>query len=174
MFQEYLKIPKKRIAVLIGEKGKVKREIEKLTSTKLRIDSDEGDVIISSEESIDVFNTKPVIQAIGRGFNPQIALNLLDEENVLEIIDITDFSLKSKKKLLRLKSRLIGTQGKARKTIEILTKTDICVYGKTVSVIGMQENANLAKRAIVNLLQGSKHGNVYNFIERNKKIDKTL
>ena len=169
MFQESMKIPKRRIAVLIGERGKIKREIEKQTSTYLTIDSDEGDVVISSEESINIFNAKPITQAIGRGFNPKIAFNLLDEENVLEIVDITDFSFKSKKKLMRLKSRLIGSQGKARKTIEILTHTDISVYGKTASIIGTQENSHLAKKAIINLLQGSKHGNVYGFIERSKK-----
>ncbi len=169
MFQEGLKIPKKRIAVLIGEKGKTKREIERFTSTKLTINSEEGDVIIESQESINVFNTKPIIQSIGRGFNPEIALNLIDEENILEIIDITDFSKKSKKDLIRLKSRLIGTNGKARKMIEMLTHTEICVYGKTVSIIGEHDNVHLAKRAITNLLQGSKHGNVYGFIEKTKK-----
>lgn len=169
MFQEGLKIPKKRIAVLIGEKGRIKREIEKFTSTKLTINSEEGDVIIESQESLNIFNTKPIILSIGRGFNPKIALNLIDEENILEIIDITDFSKKSKKDLIRLKSRLIGTNGKARKMIEMLTHTEICVYGKTVSIIGEQDNVYLAKRAITNLLQGSKHGNVYGFIERTKK-----
>lgn len=174
MFQECIKIPKRRIAVLIGEKGKVKRELQKLTSTTLKIDSDEGDVTIISEESIDVFNTKPIVQAIARGFNPEIAFKLLEEENCLEIIDITDFSLKSKKKLIRLKSRIIGAKGKARKNIEMLTHTDISVYGKTVSIIGTQENTYLAKRAIQNLLQGSRHGKVYGFIERSKKLDKHL
>ena len=174
MFQECIKIPKRRIAVLIGEKGKVKRELQKLTSTTLKIDSDEGDVTIISEESIDVFNTKPIVQAIARGLNPEIAFKLLEEENCLEIIDITDFSLKSKKKLIRLKSRIIGAKGKARKNIEMLTHTDISVYGKTVSIIGTQENTYLAKRAIQNLLQGSRHGKVYGFIERSKKLDKPL
>lgn len=169
MFQEGLKIPKKRIAVLIGEKGKTKREIEKFTSTKLTINSEEGDVIIESQESLNVFNTKPIIQSIGRGFNPNISLKLIEEDNILEIIDITSFSKKSKKDLIRLKSRLIGTNGKARKMIEMLTHTEICVYGKTVSIIGKQDNVYLAKKAITNLLQGSKHGNVYGFIERTKK-----
>src|SRR3989338_5457047 len=169
MFQEGLKIPKKRIAVLIGEKGRIKREIERFTSTKLTINSEEGDVIIESQESLNIFNTKPIIQSIGRGFNPKIALRLIDEENTLEIIDITDFSKKTKKDMIRLKSRLIGTNGKARKMIEMLTHTEICVYGKTVSIIGEQDSVYLAKRAITNLLQGSKHGNVYGFIERTKK-----
>src|SRR3989344_2807994 len=169
MFQEGLKIPKKRIAVLIGEKGKTKRKIERTTSTFLTINSEEGDVLVTSEESLNVFNTKPIISAIGRGFNPEVALNLMDEENILVIIDITEFSKKSKKDMIRLKARLIGTNGKARNMIEMLTHTEICVYGKTVSILGEQDNVYLAKKAITNLLQGSKHGNVYGFIERTKK-----
>ncbi|MBI4159220.1 RNA-processing protein [Candidatus Woesearchaeota archaeon] len=175
MLQEGLKIPKKRIAVLIGEKGKTKKKIERATSTRIIVNSEEGDVIIESEESLNIFNAKPIIQSIGRGFNPSIALRLAEEENMLEIIDITNFSKKSKRDLIRLKARLIGTNGKARKMIEMLTHTEISVYGKTVSIIGEQENTYLAKRAIQNLLQGSKHGNVYGFIERNKsKLDKHL
>ena len=50
-----------------------------------------------------------------------------------------------------------------------MTNTSICVYGKTVGIIGKQENTSLAEHAIINLLQGSKHGNVYAFIEKQKK-----
>lgn len=171
MFQEVLKIPKERIAVLVGVKGKTKREIERKTHTRLRIDSDEGDVMVAAEESIDVFTAKPIIQAIARGFNPQAALLLLDEETSLEIINLTDFSKKSKNRLRVIKARLIGSKGKAKKSIEILTHTDIEVYGKTCTILGLQEDVLLAKQAVINLLQGSKHGNVYAYIERQKRLN---
>ena len=48
MASEYryeLKIPKDRIAVLIGKNGEVKREIEELTESRIEIDSKEGDVV---------------------------------------------------------------------------------------------------------------------------------
>lgn len=170
MFQETLKIPKERIAVLLGVKGKTKREIEKQTRTRLKIDSLEGDVLIAGEDSLNVFTTKPVIQAIARGFNPSAALRLLDEENCLEILDITEFSKKSKNRLRVMRARLIGSKGKAKKSIEILTHTDIEVYGKTCSILGLQEDVLLAKQAVINLLQGSKHGNVYAFIDRQKRL----
>src|SRR3989344_5664660 len=170
MFQEVLKIPKERIAVLVGVKGRTKREIEKKTRTRLSIDSDEGDVMLTAEESIDVFIAKPIILAIGRGFNPQAALHLLDEDTQLEIIDITDFSKKSRNRLRVMKARLIGSKGKAKRSIEVLTHTDIEVYGKTCSILGLQEDVLLAKQAITNLLQGSKHGNVYAFIDRQKRM----
>ncbi|SRR3989344_1605091 len=170
MYQDEIKIPKDRIAVLLGIKGKVKREIESRTKTKLKVDSREGDVFISSEDSLSIFTAKPIIQAIGRGFNPNLALKILEEENSFELIDITDFSRKSKSRLQVLRSRIIGTKGKARRLLELLTHTDIEVYGKTIGIIGLQEDVAIAKQAITNLLQGSKHGNVYAYIERQKRM----
>jgi len=173
MFEDGIKIPKDRIAVLVGVKGKTKREIERRTSTKIKINSEEGDIIISSEDSLAVFTAKLIVHAISRGFNPLIALKLLDEENCFELVNIDDFAKKSKKRLITLRARLIGSSGKCRKLIEILTHTEIQVYGKTAGIIGLQENVFLAKHAIINLLQGSKHGNVYAYIDRQKRLKST-
>ncbi|HLC58011.1 MAG TPA: KH domain-containing protein [Candidatus Nanoarchaeia archaeon] len=170
MYQDELKIPKDRIAVLVGVKGSTKRDIEKKTNTKIKVDSKEGDVFIFSEDSLAIFTAKLIIQAIARGFNPAIALKLLEEDYCIEIIDITAFSRKSKKRLQVLRARLIGSQGKARKLIEQLTNTDIEVYGKTTSIIGLHHDVMLSKQAVLNLLQGSKHGNVYAFIEKQKRM----
>jgi len=166
---EQLKIPKERIACLIGKNGFEKRDIEEKTKTKLIINSEEGDVIIEGE-SFNCYNCKRIIKAIGRGFNPKIALMLLEENCYFELINLEDYCRNSKNDLRRIKARLIGAQGKAWKTIEKLTNTEISVYGKTVGIIGLQEEVMLAKKAIKNLLQGSKHGNVYAFIEKHKSL----
>ena len=163
---DQLRIPKERIPMLVGTKGATKRKIEKLTNTKIKINSEKGDVIIEGE-SIDQFNCLNLIKAIGRGFNPEIALKLLEENNNLEIISVEEFS-RNKKDLIRIRSRLIGTDGKARKSIESMTNTNIVVYGKTVGIIGKIEDVMLARQGIINLLQGSKHGNVYSYIEKQK------
>jgi|SRR3989344_1917003 len=164
---EQLKIPKERISVLIGAKGSMKRKIQKLTNTKLMINSEEGDVFIDGD-SLDVFNCLNVIKAIARGFNPDIALKLLDEDVSLEIISLDEFS-RNKNDIIRLKSRLIGTEGRARTHIEELTNTNIAVYGKTVCIIGNVDDVFIARQGIINLINGSKHGNVYLFIEKQKK-----
>ena len=70
---------------------------------------------------------------------------------------------------MRLKGRVIGEQGKARRTIENLTETDISVYGKTVSIIGEIEHVSVAKRAILSLLSGSPHSRVYSWLEKKRK-----
>ncbi|MEK6826272.1 MAG: RNA-processing protein, partial [Nanoarchaeota archaeon] len=87
-------------------------------------------------------------------------------ENNIEIINIKDFAGKSEKKLVRIKARLIGTKGKARRVIENMTNTEIVIYGKTISIIGKVENVDVAKRGTEILLRGAPHGNAYKYIER--------
>jgi len=166
-----LRIPKERVAVLIGTKGEIKKRIEKETSTKLDIDSEEGDVAISGDDSVKLFTAREIVTAIGRGFNPKIALKLLKFEYVFELININD-SAKSKQDLQRLKGRIIGQEGKSRKVIESLTDCEICVYGKTVGIIGPAEEIDNARKAIEMLINGSKHGNVFSFLEKQKKEKK--
>jgi ribosomal RNA assembly protein len=167
-----IRIPKERIAVLIGKKGETKRKISKLTNTTIKINSEEGDIIINGENGLDVYIAKKIINAIGRGFNPEIALKLLEEDCDMEIINVHNFSRKTRNDLTRIKARLIGRSGKVRELLEQLADIDISIYGKTVSIIGNQFNLNIARHAIINLLQGSKHGNVYSYLEKQKKIKK--
>ena len=91
-----IRIPKERIAILIGKKGETKRKIAKLTNTKLQVNSKEGDIIIYGEYGLNVYFAKKIINAIGRGFNPDIALTLLEENKDIEIINIHQFSRKTK------------------------------------------------------------------------------
>ena len=166
MYSEELKVSKERIPILIGKNGTTRRQIEARTKTKLRVDSKEGDVQISSEEPINLYVAKLVVTAIARGFNPELSLLLLREDMGLEIIYLPDVIGKNKNKVLRQKSRIIGTDGKSKKTIEELTNTNISVHGKTISVIGLFNDALVARKAIEKLVQGSKHGNVYRWIEK--------
>lgn len=171
MLEEYaneLRISEERVAIAIGKKGTTKRLIEKKTKTKVMI-SREGDVIISGADAVMRYVASLIVRAIGRGFNPHIALLLLDEANALEIVEMKELSKGSKKKLIRIKSRLIGEQGKARMMLESLTDTHISIYGKTVAVIGGVADVLVAKQAIEKLLKGSPHGNVYRFISQLKK-----
>ena len=170
MFSYEIKIPKNRVAVLIGKKGFVKRNIQRLTNTRLVIDSKEGDVTIESEDSFAAYNTQSIIRAIGRGFNPNIALMLINEDYSLEVLDITEFTGKSDRKIKRIKARIIGTKGKAWKMIERLTGCYLSVYGKTVSIIGPVDNVVLARQAVEDLLKGAPHANVYKYVQDKKRL----
>lgn len=158
-----IKIPKARVAVLIGKKGESKKEIERLTKTKLNI-SGEGYVIISGG-GLESYLTLSVIRAIGRGFNPKIALKLLKADYILDLIDIKDYTKKSRKKFIRIKGRLIGKKGSVWKKVEEKTNTNISIYGKTIAIIGRFDDVDIAKRAFEKLLRGAPHGKVYKFID---------
>lgn len=164
------RIPKDRIAVLIGKDGATKKQIEGLTHTHLDVDSKEGDVFIKGADAIDLFSTREIVKAIARGFNPEIALSLTKQDNVLEVIALSEFvNTDNKNAMGRIKGRVIGTDGKTRRIIEELTLTHLCVYGKTISLIGEPANVAAAKKAVESLLSGSPHASVYSWLERQAK-----
>jgi len=172
--QEYsydLKITKERIAVLIGTKGQIKQDLEKETGCRINVDSKEGDVNISGKDAIMLFALREVIKAVARGFNPDIARQLLKQDYILEIIPLNDYS-REKSHQQRLKGRVIGMEGKARNTIEALTECSISVYGKTIAMIGTVEMSSICRKAVESLLSGSPHANVYKWLERQRRLMK--
>ncbi len=166
-FQYELKMPKDRVAVLIGRKGKIKKELEESTGTKLSIDSKEGDVFIRGNDALKLYTAKEVCTAIARGFNPEVSQLLLKQDYSFELIRMDNF-VKTKNSQIRLKGRVIGKEGKSRRTIETLTETSICIYGKTIGIIGRSANVSIARRAVESLLSGSPHSNVFHWLEKNR------
>ena len=160
-----LKIPKKRVAVLIGEKGRDKRKLEKLTKCKVTVNS-EGEVEIEGEESLNCYTCQNICKAIGRGCKPSTAFSLVNDENCCEIIDITDYSGKSKDKMKRIKGRIIGKEGKVRKILEKITDVNVVVYGKTVCITGDIEEVAIVREAVHDILKGAPQGPVYGVVQR--------
>ncbi|MBO7719526.1 MAG: RNA-processing protein [Methanosphaera sp.] len=167
---EYLKIPKDRVGVTIGKNGKIKHQLEIITKTELKIDSETGNIAISStdetEDPLAIWKARYMIKAIGRGFNPEIALRLDNEELILEIINLQDYVGKSKKALVRQKGRIIGKGGRTRQIMHDMLDVEISIYGKTVSLIGKIENVQMAKEAINMILEGSRQKSVYAYLEK--------
>lgn len=163
-----LKIPLARVAVVIGKGGNVKKDIEEATGTKLQIDSAEGDVFITGEDALGLYTAREVITAIGRGFNPELAKLLLRQDYASEQVEIEDYA-KTKRHEIRVRGRVIGAEGKARKVIEELTDCHVSVYGKTITIIGEIESVGTCKRAIEKLLGGSQHSSVYRWLEKQRK-----
>lgn len=171
-FAYELRIPRERVAVLIGKKGEVKRAIEHLTKTKLEVGSDEGEIRITGKDALLLFIAREIIRAIARGFNPEVAQQLLKSDYGFELISIVDFA-RSPNDLERLRGRVIGEGGKSRRTIEELTQTNLCVFGKTVGIIGPADYISDARRAVESLLSGSPHAHVYRWLEKRRKERKS-
>ncbi|MFA5141484.1 MAG: KH domain-containing protein [Candidatus Woesearchaeota archaeon] len=161
------KAPKIRIAVLIGKSGETKKKIEETTHTKLIIDSKEGDVTIEGSDPLGLLSAREIVKAVGRGFNPEVALLLLKPDYILNMINLNDFT-KNANTLNRIKGRVIGKDGKTRNIIEDHTETYISVYGKTIAIIGEPENVTTARKAVEALLTGSPHASVYKWLEKKR------
>ncbi|KCZ71996.1 KH domain protein [Candidatus Methanoperedens nitroreducens] len=166
---EHIKIPLERVAVLVGPKGSVKELIENKSTATLNIDSQSGDVeITEAKDPIKGLRTREVINAIARGFSPEKALRLFDDDLLMfETIDLSNIA-RSEKDLQRIKGRIIGKAGKTREVFENLTSAQISVYGKTICLIGYPEQNAVARAGIEMLLEGSTHGPVYKFLEKKK------
>ncbi|NPA86388.1 MAG: RNA-processing protein [Candidatus Diapherotrites archaeon] len=173
--EEEVRIPRERVGVLIGKKGKTRKRLERIADVKINVDSKTGEVRIRGSKETDpltFMRMVKVVKAIGRGFDPDTALKLLQDDYYLEVINLKEHL--GRKAIQRQKARLIGTGGSARKRLEALTDTDIRIYGHTVSIIGDYESVSLAKRAIRRLaLEGSPHSVVFRELEMERKRKKT-
>ncbi len=170
----FVRIPKERVGVLIGPEGKVKHDIEERLLVKLEIESEGGGVeIILAENNTDpsvLFRAKDVVTAIGRGFSPDEAFRLIrNEDAVFDFIDLRAVFGRSDSDIRRVKSRIIGMNGKTRRTIEELTEADAVVYGHTVGFIGTFEQVDAARNAVQMIIQGSEHHTVYAFLQKKRR-----
>ncbi len=165
---KYLKIPMDRIGVLIGQKGENKKDIEERTGLKINIDSKAGEIVIDDHEIDDplmVIKTENIIKAIAKGFSPEKAMVLMNDESDFFVFDLYDYVGKKESHVRRLKSRVIGKEGKTKRVLEELIDAKISIYGHTIAIIADLERMNILKKSVDMLLTGSKHATVYRFVE---------
>jgi ribosomal RNA assembly protein len=170
----YIKIPGDRIGALVGPEGTVKSVIERKLSVHLEVDSENGTVQITvpqtAEDPTVLFRAKEVVTAIGRGFAPEHAFRLLDDDEIMfELIDLRETVGRSPSDLKRLKGRVIGKEGKTRRIIEELSEANISVYGHTIGIIGYPDQSAIAREAVRMLIRGSLHGTVYRFLHKKRR-----
>jgi len=168
----YLKIPKERIGVLIGKNGEFKDRLEKRCRLTLQIDSETGDVTIPEETTQDPYlalKAGDIVKAVARGFSPERSMVLLNDDYYLAVLDIRDYVGKSSKHIHRIRSRLIGSDGKTRRLIEELGEVELSIYGNTVGIIGDMYSIEIGKTAVDMVLSGSEHSSVYSYLENKRR-----
>lgn len=175
MRQGLPRIPKDRIAVLIGSKGTTAKALRQASGAKeFHIDSESGDVEVvwgdpGSYDPIKAMKFPDVIKAIGRGMAPNAAIRLLEDDHFFEMVDLKDFVGKRSQQQRRIRARIIGSQGKIRRLIENLTDVEITIYKSTVVLVGDSDGLALARQAVEMIAGGSEHGSVLSFLERSRK-----
>lgn len=171
MTEETVKITNERLGVLIGPKGATKKKIEHITKTSLDIDSEEHSVTVQAKDPANpmgFYSALNIVKAIGRGFSPENALLLADDENTLAIVLIPEFAGSNENQVSNKKARVIGRDGAIRSQLEERTDTRISVYGKTVSIIGRPDDVELCRRGIEMILSGARFESVWRVIQRRR------
>ena len=165
----FARIPEDRVGVLIGPGGSTRRTIAERTRSEVEVDAAEGEVRLASPDTdpLAALRARDIVLAIGRGFSPARALRLLRENTFLRVVDIKEATgHREKAALRRIRSRVIGTRGRARERIEELSGCSVSVYGSTVALIGDEGQLERAGRAIELLLRGSEHSTVFHLLAR--------
>lgn len=159
-----VRIPEDRVAVLIGEGGETKEDIAKMTECDLEV---QDNLATIEGDPLDEMNAVNVVKAIGRGFNPDKALRLIEKDVMLHLMELNDYA-DTENSRNRLKGRVIGRDGETRRHLEKESHVDISVYGKTVGIIGKAQNIEIVSEALRMLLNGSSHATAYDYLEKNR------
>jgi ribosomal RNA assembly protein len=150
--------------ILVENINKIKKAIPVIENKiKVSLQPDKDKVIVKGSE-YNEFLVEEIILAIDFGFQIEDALLLKNEDFVLEFIDIKSHT--RRRNLKDVRARVIGTKGKARKTIENLTGSVIVIKENRVGVIVDNNHLDATIQAIESLIQGSKHGNVFAYLEK--------
>lgn len=145
--------------------------IKEILKNKARLEKELKSKILLKDRTVFIdsnpyneFESQRVFDAINLGFSVEKSLKVLDEEIGFIKINIKDYS--NTKNLSVVKSRIIGTHGKTKKTIEQITKCDISIHDNYVGIIGPAEIIENALVAMTNVIKGTKQSNAYKYLER--------
>lgn len=144
--------------------NKIKKAVPIIENkVKIKISFGKNSIKLNGNE-LNEFLVEKIVRAIDFGFNVDDALLLTSEDFVLEFIEVKEHT--KRKNLHDVRARLIGTGGKARKTIENLTGSEIVINNNTVGIIVDADHLDSVVQGVESLIQGAKHGNVFSYLEK--------
>ncbi|MFH1248662.1 MAG: hypothetical protein V1660_00735 [archaeon] len=152
-------------ALLVSSKGieRIKKEtkkLEKILKVKISI---EGNYVSVEGEAIDEYHAEEVMKAMSAGFDSKTSLFLLNEDIMMEEINIRSYTKHNR--LKQVKARVIGAGGRALKTISSLSECYLKLLDNTIFAIGRTEDVKNLRNAMIALIKGSNHSNVYSRLE---------
>ena len=152
----------------IREVKKLKSDIEKKLEIELKI---LGNKVVIRGNPVNEYDALRIFEAIAFGFPVKKAFLLKESDASFRALHIKDYS---KRNLKDINSRLIGKQGKTKKTIAEISNCHILVRDGEVGIIGYSEDVESASTAIIHLIKGSKQSNMYKYLERMNRAKKEM
>jgi len=153
---------------LISEKFiriiKNKKRLEKALEITI---SNRGKEITIEGEPAEEHIALQVLDALNFGFPFATALSIKEEDKVLEVLSIKEHT--NRKDFTSIRARVIGRGGKVLKTLSNLTGCDLELRNNQIGIIGEPTLIKVTVEALISLIRGAKHGNVYTFLEKNQQ-----
>jgi ribosomal RNA assembly protein len=152
---------------LISEKVpriiKNKKKLEKILDIKI---SNRGKETIINGAPEEEFIAEKVLDALNFGFPFKQAITIKKQNLEFEEINLKEHTYKHDYQ--RIRARIIGKKGKALQTLSQLSDCFIEIKENKIAFIGEPLNIENAIQAIIQLIQGAKHGNVYKGLEKQR------
>ncbi|MEM4326242.1 MAG: KH domain-containing protein [Candidatus Pacearchaeota archaeon] len=142
---------------------KNKSSLEKNLSIKI---SNKGREINIYGKPEDEYVAEAVISAIEFGFPISKAIMIKSMGYMFGSINIKDYT--KRKNLNIIRGRIIGKRGKVLRTLCTLTDCFFEIKENKVGIIGDPDNIKNAQEAIISLIKGAKHSNVYSYLEKHR------
>jgi len=139
------------------------------SNLKVKISAREN-ILYLEGEAPDEYLALEVIEAINLGFSVPNAIFLREEGAAFKKILIKPIARRNN--LSQVRGRVIGTNRKVLDTIESLTNTFIVLHDNEVGIIGRLEDVEHAEYVIKRIIAGSKHANMYAWLEKKKLEEK--
>ena len=150
--------------ILLEKTTEIKRTLKELEEKlKVKLSLKRKKLTISGP-TINEYDASQVIDAINFGFSTDKALLLKDPDFSFRKLHIKDFTRRSN--LREVRARIIGSNGRTKRTIENISNTDIILNDNEVGIIGSSESIEEAVTAMANIIKGSKQSNVYKYLEK--------
>ncbi len=148
---------------------KEKAALEKRLNVAVTI---KGNLVYTEGSPLDEYAALRILEAMQAGFSAKKALLLLDEGIIFRKINIKKFT--RRKDMEEVRSRIIGKDGKTKRTIEEISGCCINIEdSNSLGIIGPADSIEEVTTALTNLIKGSKQANVYRFLERINTIKKS-
>ena len=142
---------------------KNKKKLEEKLGIKI---AGKGEDIIIHGSPENEYIAEKVIEALEFGFPFSVALLIKEEDFMFEALNIKDYT--RRKDLATVRARIIGREGKALRTLLELTKCHFEIKDNQVGIIGEPEYMRNAQEAMISIIRGAKHANVYSFLEKHQ------